>query len=199
MILLIDNYDSFVYNLAQYVGELGFETRVVRNDALTPDDAIALRPSHVLLSPGPGGPDQAGICVETVRRCAGHVPVLGVCLGHQCIAAAFGGAVRKAPIPVHGKRSFIRHDRAGVYRGLPDPLEVGRYHSLVVDRDGVPATFAISAWTESGVVMGIRHRTWRVVGVQFHPESILTPYGHDILANFLSDPSPCLPDTGVVG
>ncbi len=185
MIVLIDNYDSFVYNLAQYLGEFRVPCRVVRNDAVDVADVEALSPTHVIISPGPCAPAQAGVSNEVVRRFAGRVPLLGVCLGHQCIGEVFGGRIVQAPLPVHGKRSFVHHDGKTVFRGLPDPLETGRYHSLVVDPDAVPGDLEVSAWTDSGVVMGLRHRRWNVQGVQFHPESILTPNGHDVLGNFL--------------
>jgi anthranilate synthase/aminodeoxychorismate synthase-like glutamine amidotransferase len=197
LIVLIDNYDSFVYNLVQYAGELGFCARVFRNDAVEPEDVAALSPSHVIVSPGPCAPDQAGASNRVIRELAGRFPILGVCLGHQCIGQVFGGAVVKAPLPVHGKRSFVRHDMKTVFRGLPSPIEAGRYHSLVVDRDSIGPELEISAWLDSGVVMGLRHRRFNVEGVQFHPESILTPLGHDILANFLLERSPFRePDSG---
>ncbi|MHC5039739.1 MAG: anthranilate synthase component II [Planctomycetota bacterium] len=185
MIVLIDNYDSFVYNLAQYLGEFRIPTRVFRNDAITEEEIRALAPTHILISPGPCTPKEAGISNDVIRAFAGEIPILGVCLGHQCIGEVFGGTVVKAPLPVHGKRSFIRHDGRTLFRGLPNPLEAGRYHSLVVDPDSVPDDLALSAWTDSGIVMGLRHRRWNVQGIQVHPESILTHYGHDILGNFL--------------
>jgi len=185
MIVLIDNYDSFVYNLAQYLGEFEAETRVFRNDAVRIEDIESLHPTHILVSPGPRTPAEAGISNEVIRAFAGKVPILGVCLGHQCIGEVFGGRIVKAPVPVHGKRSFIRHDGRTLFLGLPSPLEAGRYHSLVVDPDSVPKDLEVSAWTDSGIVMGLRHRQWNVEGIQVHPESILTPFGHDILGNFL--------------
>ena len=187
MIVLIDNYDSFVYNLAQYLGEFRVPTRVFRNDAVLPEDIEALAPTHIVISPGPCTPQKAGVSNDMVRTFAGRVPILGVCLGHQCIGEVFGGRVTLAPLPVHGKRSPIRHDNRTVFHGLPTPLEGGRYHSLVIDPDSVPSDLEVSAWTDSGIVMGLRHRSFNVQGVQFHPESILTTHGHDILGNFLID------------
>jgi anthranilate synthase/aminodeoxychorismate synthase-like glutamine amidotransferase len=185
VIVLIDNYDSFVYNLAQYLGEFRVETRVFRNDAVTPEAVERLAPTHIVISPGPCTPKESGVSNDMIRAFAGRVPLLGVCLGHQCIGEVFGGRVVKAPLPVHGKDSPVRHDNRTLFRGLPSPLTGGRYHSLVVDPDTVPPDLEVSAWTDSGIVMGLRHRTWNVQGVQFHPESILTPYGHDMLGNFL--------------
>jgi anthranilate synthase/aminodeoxychorismate synthase-like glutamine amidotransferase len=189
-VVLIDNYDSFVYNLAQYVMELGWPCRVFRNDAITLAGVLALRPSHVIVSPGPCAPAQAGVSNAVIRELAGKVPILGVCLGHQCVGEVFGGRIAKAPIPVHGKSAAVRHDGRTVFRGLPNPLQAGRYHSLVVDPDSVPPDLEVSARTDSGVIMGLRHRRFRVEGVQFHPESILTPHGHDVLGNFLSSCEP---------
>jgi anthranilate synthase/aminodeoxychorismate synthase-like glutamine amidotransferase len=189
LVVLIDNYDSFVYNLAQVVMELGFPCRVFRNDAITPAGVEALRPSHVIVSPGPCTPAQAGVSNEVILAFAGRVPILGVCLGHQCVGEVFGGRVVKAPLPVHGKKSAVRHDGRTIYRGLPSPMDAGRYHSLVVDPDSVPDDLEVSARTDSGVIMGLRHRRFRIEGVQFHPESILTPFGHDVLGNFLSETS----------
>src|SRR5262245_39621993 len=185
MILVLDNYDSFAYNLYQYLGELGAEPRVVRNDAIGVDAALALQPRAIVISPGPGTPDQAGISVELVRRAAGRVPVLGVCLGHQSLGQAFGGRVVRAPRPMHGKTSEIRHDGRSIFAGLPDPLTATRYHSLVVDRAGLPDCLEVSAWTDDGVIMGLRHREHALEGVQFHPESILTASGKALLRNFL--------------
>ena len=184
-VLLVDNYDSFTYNLYQYLGELGAEVRVVRNDELTAEAAIALSPDRIVISPGPGTPDQAGITLDLIRRAAGRIPVLGVCLGHQALGQAFGGDVRRAPKLMHGKTSEIHHDGRGVFAGLPVPFTATRYHSLVVDRDSVPACLEVSAWTEEGTVMGLRHREHALEGVQFHPESILTTVGKDLLRNFL--------------
>ena len=185
MIVLLDNYDSFTYNLYQYLGELGAELRVVRNDEMSAGEVLALRPSAVVVSPGPGNPDQAGISLELVRRCTGALPLLGVCLGHQALGQAFGGRVVRAPRLMHGKTSAIHHDGRSLFRGLPQPFTATRYHSLVVDRDSVPECLEVSAWTEDGVVMGLRHRQHPVEGVQFHPESILTAAGKDLLRNFL--------------
>jgi anthranilate synthase component 2 len=191
MLLLIDNYDSFVYNLAQYLGELGEDVRVVRNDALTLDAACALAPERVVISPGPGSPDAAGISVPLIGRLAGRVPMLGVCLGHQAIARAFGGRVVRAPAVMHGKTSPIHHDGRGVFGGLANPFEATRYHSLLVERASLPECLEIGAWTvdESGrpaEIMGLRHRDLDVEGVQFHPESILTREGRALLRNFLA-------------
>jgi anthranilate synthase/aminodeoxychorismate synthase-like glutamine amidotransferase len=185
-VLVIDNYDSFVYNLVQYLGELGADPVVHRNDELTMDEIVALEPDAVLISPGPGTPDDAGISNDVIRRFAGEVPVLGVCLGHQCIGQIYGGDVVRAPQVMHGKTSLIRHADTGVFTGLPDPLEATRYHSLIVDRATVPAVLEITAETDDGIVMGLRHRELGVEGVQFHPESILTAGGHDLLRNFLA-------------
>jgi anthranilate synthase/aminodeoxychorismate synthase-like glutamine amidotransferase len=185
-VLVIDNYDSFVYNLVQYLGELGATPVVHRDDALRLDDAVAIEPDAVLISPGPGRPDDAGLSNDIIRHFAGRVPVLGVCLGHQCIGQVFGGEVVRAPEVMHGKTSLIRHTDTGVFRGLPNPLEATRYHSLVVDRASVPDVLEITAETDDGIVMGLRHREHDVEGVQFHPESILTMKGHALLENFLA-------------
>lgn len=185
-VLVIDNYDSFVYNLVQYLGELGAEPLVHRNDAIDLDRAVELDPDAVLISPGPGNPDSAGVSSEIIRHFTGRRPVLGVCLGLQCMGQVFGGTVVRAPEIMHGKTSLVRHDGAGMFAGLPDPLEATRYHSLVVDRDSVPDVLAITAETDDGVVMGLRHRDAPTEGVQFHPESILTVGGHDLMANFLA-------------
>ncbi|MEF8792576.1 anthranilate synthase component II [Thiohalorhabdus sp.] len=186
MILMIDNYDSFTYNLVQYLGELGAEVTVYRNDALGVDDIAGLKPAGIVLSPGPCSPAEAGISIETVTACAGRFPLLGVCLGHQAIAAAYGGRVVRAAEVMHGKTSEILHDGSGVFSGLPNPFEATRYHSLIVARSSLPAELAITAWTEDGTIMGLRHRELDVEGVQFHPESILTGSGKDLLANFLA-------------
>lgn len=188
MLLLIDNYDSFTFNLYQYLAELGVEPRVVRNDATTLESIEAMAPERIVISPGPCTPRQAGISVEVVRRFAGVVPILGVCLGHQCIGEAFGATVDGAGEIVHGKLSDIHHDGKGVYRGLPNPFPATRYHSLAVRRDSIPPCLEVTAWTESGLVMGIRHRDLPVEGVQFHPESIMTPAGKSLLRNFLEGP-----------
>ena len=184
-VLVIDNYDSFVYNLVQYLGELGAEPLVHRSDALTMEQIEDLAPAGVLISPGPGNPDEAGLSNEVIRTFAGRAPVFGVCLGHQCIGQVFGGEVVRAPEVMHGKTSLIRHQDTGVFAGLPNPLEATRYHSLVVDRASLPDVLEITAETDDGIVMGLRHRELDVEGVQFHPESILTMKGHDLLANFL--------------
>jgi anthranilate synthase/aminodeoxychorismate synthase-like glutamine amidotransferase len=185
MLLLIDNYDSFTFNLYQYLAELGADVNVVRNDAVTLDEIEAMAPAWIVISPGPCTPRQAGISVEAVRRFAGVVPILGVCLGHQCIGEAFGAIVDGAGEIVHGKVSNIYHDGAEIYRGLANPLQATRYHSLSVRRDSIPSCLEVSAWTDSGLVMGIRHRELPVEGVQFHPESIMTPAGKSLLRNFL--------------
>jgi len=185
-VLVIDNYDSFVYNLVQYLGELGAEPLVHRHDELTLDEIVALEPDAVLISPGPGTPDDAGLSNDVITTFAGKVPVLGVCLGHQCIGQVYGGEVVRAPHVMHGKTSLIRHSDTGVFAGLPQPLEATRYHSLLVDRASVPECLEVTAETNDGVVMGLRHKELAVEGVQFHPESILTVGGHDLLRNFLS-------------
>lgn len=184
-IAVIDNYDSFVYNLVQYLGELGADPVVHRDDAITLDDLEALDPAGVLISPGPGSPADAGLSNEIIATWGARVPVFGVCLGQQCIGEVFGGTVVRAPQVVHGKTSLINHDGRGVFRGLPNPLEATRYHSLVVDRDSVPDVLEITAETDDGLVMGLRHRELMIEGVQFHPESVLTSGGHDIVRNFV--------------
>jgi anthranilate synthase/aminodeoxychorismate synthase-like glutamine amidotransferase len=185
-VLVIDSYDSFVYNLVQYLGELGAEPLVHRNDALTVADALALEPDAVLLSPGPGRPEDSGILVDAIHAFAGRAPILGVCLGCQAIGYAFGGVVGAAPELMHGKTSLVHHGGAGVLAGLPDPFEATRYHSLVVERDGFPAALEVTAETADGTIMAVRHRDLPIEGVQFHPESILTVGGHDLLRNFLA-------------
>ena len=185
MYLLIDNYDSFAYNLVHRFGEIGAEVTVRRNDALTPDEALALQPEGIILSPGPCDPDRAGICLALVNAAAGRFPILGVCLGHQAIGQAFGGRVVRGPLPMHGKVSAIRHQGTEIFRGLANPFWATRYHSLVVARDGLPDCLEITAETDDGVVMGLRHRKFLIYGVQFHPESIETVEGHRLLANFL--------------
>jgi len=186
MIAVIDNYDSFTYNLVQLLGELGAEIRVFRNDAITPDELDALDPSHVVISPGPGDPGEAGISTELVRAHAGSLrPLLGVCLGHQCIGAAFGGSVVRAPRLMHGKTSPIYHAGGELFAGLPSPFEATRYHSLIVDQP-LPEELQATAYTQEGELMALRHRRFPIFGVQFHPESILTPSGKQILQNFLS-------------
>ena len=184
-ILVLDNYDSFVFNLVQYLGELGAEPVVHRADALTIDEIEALGIDGVLISPGPGRPEDAGLSNEVITSFAGRVPVFGVCLGHQCIGQVYGGDVVRAPEIMHGKTSRITHTDAGVFAGLPNPFEATRYHSLVVERDSVPDVLEVTAWTDDGLVMGLRHREFDVEGVQFHPESILTEDGHRLVANFL--------------
>ncbi len=191
MLLMIDNYDSFTYNLVQYLGELGAQVRVVRNDEVGVDEALAMQPERIVISPGPCTPNEAGISVPLIQAAAGKVPILGVCLGHQSIGQAFGGRIIKARAVMHGKTSPIHHADIGVFAGLDNPLEATRYHSLVIDRDGLPPQLEVTAWTEDddggrGEIMGIRHRSLPVQGVQFHPESILTPSGHALLKNFLS-------------
>ena len=185
-VLVIDNYDSFVYNLVQYLGELGADPLVHRDDALTIDQIEALDPDAVLISPGPGRPEDAGLSNDVIRHFAGRVPILGVCLGHQCIGQVYGGEVVRAPQVMHGKTSLVRHEGRGVFEGLPQPLEATRYHSLIVDRASVPEVLEITAETDDGIVMGLRHRELDVEGVQFHPESILTASGHSLLGNFLA-------------
>ena len=185
-VVLVDNRDSFVHNLARLVRVLGRPTEVVRSDEVTVEEVAALRPSHVVVSPGPCGPAEAGISVPLVRALGASVPVLGVCLGHQCIGAAYGGRVVRARRPMHGKASPIAHDGTGIFAGLPDPLHATRYHSLVVAPDGLPPELVPTAWSEEGEIMALRHRTHPVVGVQFHPESILTPDGPKIVRNFLA-------------
>jgi anthranilate synthase component 2 len=184
MFLLIDNYDSFVYNLRHYLGELGAEVVVKRNDAMTVEAALALRPQGIVISPGPSDPDRAGICLDLIRR-AGNLPILGVCLGHQAIGQVFGGNVVRAPQPMHGKLSAIRHGGTGLFAGLPNPFEATRYHSLIVDRASWPNSLTITAETADGIVMGLQHRERPVHGVQFHPESIASTGGHQLLGNFL--------------
>jgi anthranilate synthase component 2 len=184
MFLLIDNYDSFTYNLWHYLGELGAEVVVKRNDALSVAAALAMRPQGIVISPGPSDPDHAGICLDLVRE-AGNLPILGVCLGHQVIGQVFGGKVVRAPLPMHGKLSAIRHGNSGVFAGLPNPFQATRYHSLIVDRAGWPNSLTITAETEDGIVMGLQHRERPLHGVQFHPESIASVGGHQLLGNFL--------------
>ena len=188
MILIIDNYDSFTYNLVQTIGALpgAHDMRVVRNDAAGVDELAAMAPTHVIISPGPCTPNEAGVSVELIQCLAGHVPILGVCLGHQCIAQAFGGRVVRAPRLMHGKTSLIEHDGRTIFRGLPCPFTATRYHSLTVERESLPDEFEVSAvTTDRGELMGLRHRSWPIEGVQFHPESFLTDEGPRLLANFL--------------
>jgi len=186
MLLLIDNYDSFTYNLYQYLSELGAQVEVHRNDELSVEDALAMGPDHIVVSPGPCTPDEAGISIDLIRAAAGKVPLLGVCLGHQAIGQAFGGRIVSAGEIMHGKTSMVTHDERGVFAGLPNPFEAIRYHSLAIAPDSVPDVLEVSARAESGVIMGVRHRTLPVEGVQFHPESIMTRVGHDLLRNFLA-------------
>ena len=186
MFLLIDNYDSFTYNLFHFLGELGAEVEVKRNDAVAVGDALALEPEGLVLSPGPCDPDKAGICLALVAAAAGKLPILGVCLGHQAVGQAFGGRVVRAEAPMHGKLSKVAHDGAGVFEGLPSPFEATRYHSLVVERDSLPDCLEVSAETDDGVIMGVRHRELPIHGVQFHPESIASEHGHALLRNFLA-------------
>ncbi|MFM9271873.1 anthranilate synthase component II [Halomonas elongata] len=190
MIVMIDNYDSFTFNIVQYLGELGAEVVTHRNDAIGVAEIEALAPSHLVISPGPCTPNEAGISMEAVRHFAGRLPILGICLGHQAIGQVYGGEVQRAPQVMHGKTSRIRHDGRGVFAGLESPLEVTRYHSLVVGRDGLPDCLEVTAWTDEddvtpGLIMGLRHRELDIEGVQFHPESILTRQGHELLMNFL--------------
>ncbi|MBT3091606.1 MAG: aminodeoxychorismate/anthranilate synthase component II [Candidatus Thiodiazotropha endolucinida] len=189
MLLMIDNYDSFTYNLVQYLGELGVEVKVVRNDEITVGEIDAIAPDHIVISPGPCTPNEAGISVETIRTYAGRIPILGVCLGHQSIGQAFGGKIVHARKVMHGKTSPILHAGAGVFSGLENPFEATRYHSLVIEKESLPACLEITAWTENegemDEIMGVRHKELAIQGVQFHPESILTRYGHDLLRNFV--------------
>ena len=187
MLLMIDNYDSFTYNLVQYLGELGEDVKVVRNDELSVDDIAALAPGRIVLSPGPCTPNEAGVSLAVIERFQGRVPILGVCLGHQAIGQAFGGRVVHAKTLMHGKVSRIHHEGRGVFRGLPTPYDATRYHSLAIERASCPADLEVTAWTEDGEIMGVRHRTLAIEGVQFHPESILTEHGHALLRNFLND------------
>jgi anthranilate synthase/aminodeoxychorismate synthase-like glutamine amidotransferase len=187
MVLVIDNYDSFTYNLVQYLGELGADVRVVRNDAMSVEAIGSELPARIVISPGPGRPEQAGVTLDVIRAFGQTTPILGVCLGHQAIGAAFGGKVVRAPAALHGKTSTVEHDSRGVFAGLKEPFLAARYHSLIVQTDGLPPELEVSARTrEDGVIMGLRHRQWPVHGVQFHPESILTAEGRHILRNFLS-------------
>jgi para-aminobenzoate synthetase component 2 len=199
MLLVIDNYDSFTFNLVQYLGELAdahplaADVRVERNDALSLAEIRRLAPKAVLISPGPGDPDQAGVCLEVLRELGPELPILGVCLGHQCLGQVFGGQVVRARELMHGKTSAVHHSGVGVFEGLPEPLTATRYHSLIVDRPSLPETLEVTAWLEDGTIMGLRHRQWpHLQGVQFHPESVLTESGHALLANFLRQ-AECFP------
>jgi len=187
VLLMVDNYDSFTYNLVQYLGELGEEVRVIRNDEMTVDEIERAAPARIVLSPGPCTPNEAGVSLGVIARFAGRVPILGVCLGHQAIGQAFGGKVVHAKTLMHGKVSRIHHSGKGVFRGLPTPYDATRYHSLAIERASCPAQLEITAWTEDGEIMGVRHRSLAVEGVQFHPESILTEHGHALLKNFLTE------------
>ena len=182
---MIDNYDSFTYNLVQYLGELGEEVVVYRNDEITLEKIAALKPRYIVISPGPCTPNEAGVSVPLIRRFAGEIPILGVCLGHQSIGQAFGGRIVHAKRLMHGKTSNIQHSAHGVFQGLPNPFQATRYHSLVIERASLPEFLEITAWTDDGEIMGVRHKSLRIEGVQFHPESILTEHGHDLLRNFL--------------
>ncbi|MGO2957541.1 MAG: anthranilate synthase component II [Acetobacter sp.] len=186
MILLIDNYDSFTFNLVHYLGELGESCQVHRNDSMTVEEALALAPDAIVLSPGPCSPNEAGICCDLIKQAAGLIPIFGVCLGHQAIGQVFGANVVRAPTPMHGKISPVFHNGADVFKGLPNPFKATRYHSLTLAPDSIPDTLEVTAWTEDGVIMGVRHKEYPISGVQFHPESIASEYGHDILRNFLT-------------
>lgn len=185
MLLMIDNYDSFTYNLVQYFGELGEDVRVFRNDKITIGEIEEMSPDRIVISPGPCTPKEAGISIEVIKHLAGKIPILGVCLGHQSIGAAFGGEIVRAPRLMHGKTSMIYHDERTIFEGLPNPFEATRYHSLVIKKETLPDCLEITAWTEEGEIMGVRHREFIIEGVQFHPESILTRVGKDLLRNFL--------------
>jgi len=185
MLLMIDNYDSFTYNLVQYLGELGQELKVYRNNKITVEEIELMKPDRIVISPGPCTPKEAGVSIDVIKRFTGKIPILGVCLGHQSIGDAFGGEVIRAPYLMHGKTSMIHHDGKTIFSGLPNPFEATRYHSLIIKRETMPPVLEISAWTEDGVVMGVRHKEFKVEGVQFHPESILTNVGKDLLRNFL--------------
>ncbi len=187
MLLMIDNYDSFTYNIVQYFGELGQKVEVYRNDAISLDDIARLKPEYLVISPGPCAPAQAGISLAAIRQFAGKIPLLGVCLGHQAIGEAFGGKIVHAKQLMHGKVSPVTHQNEGVFKGLPSPLTCTRYHSLAIEHESLPACLKITAWTDDGEIMGVRHTTLAVEGVQFHPESILTERGHDLLNNFLEE------------
>ena len=186
MIVLIDNYDSFTFNLVQFLGDLGVECEVWRNDAISADAVVAKAPEAIVLSPGPCTPNEAGICLDLIAAAAGRVPMLGVCLGHQAIGQAFGGDVVRAPTPMHGKVSAVKHHGTDIFEGLPTPFKATRYHSLTVEPTTFPDTLEATAFTEDGVIMGLRHKTLPIFGVQFHPESIASEYGHEMLANFLA-------------
>ncbi len=186
MYLLIDNYDSFTYNLLHYMGEMGAEMIVRRNDAVTIDEALALGDQGIVISPGPCDPDRAGICLDLVRAAAGKRPLLGVCLGHQCIGQAFGGKIRRAPVPMHGKISAMKHIGTGVFDGIPTPFDATRYHSLIVDHESLPECLTVTAETGDGLIMGLAHKELPIFGIQFHPESIASEHGHALLKNFIT-------------
>lgn len=185
MITLIDNYDSFTYNLVHYIGELGVDSHVIRNDKITVDEVIEQAPKAIVISPGPCTPNEAGICLELVEKCAGKIPLFGVCLGHQSIGQAFGGKVVRAPILMHGKTSHILHQEHSIFKGLPSPFIATRYHSLIVEQESLPSCLEVTATSDDGLIMGLAHKELPVYGVQFHPESIASDFGHKILANFL--------------
>ena len=193
MVIIIDNYDSFAHNLAQYLGELGWEPVVYRNDEVTLDKIETANPSHIVISPGPCTPLEAGISNDIIWRFGGRIPLLGVCLGHQCIGYVYGGQIVRAAVPTHGKSSLVYHDDKTIYKNLPNPFEGGRYHSLVVKRDTMPSSLVLTAETDESVVMGLRHKDYVVEGVQFHPESIMTEVGHDVLRSFLDFSQPRWP------
>lgn len=185
MILVIDNYDSFTYNLVQYLGELGIEMEVARNDKITIEEIKQMKPDAIVISPGPCTPYEAGISIDVIKHFHRSTPILGVCLGHQAIAVAFGGKVIKAPMVMHGKISEIYHNNLAIFSGLPNPFKATRYHSLIVDKDALPGSLEVTAWTKDGIIMGVRHREFPTFGVQFHPESIMTEFGKEILKNFI--------------
>jgi anthranilate synthase/aminodeoxychorismate synthase-like glutamine amidotransferase len=185
MLLMIDNYDSFTYNLVQYFGELGQDLKVYRNNKITIPEIEKMHPDRIVVSPGPCTPKEAGVSIEVIKHFAGKLPILGVCLGHQSIGEAFGGDVIRAPYLMHGKTSMIRHDGKTIFAGLPNPFEATRYHSLIIKRETLPSTLEVTAWTDDGIIMGVRHKQFKIEGVQFHPESILTNVGKDLLRNFL--------------
>ena len=185
MLLMLDNYDSFTYNLVQYLGELGQDLKVYRNDKITIAEIEALKPERIVISPGPCTPKEAGISIDVIKHFSGKVPILGVCLGHQAMGEAFGGDVIRAPYLMHGKTSLIHHDGKTIFAGLPNPFEATRYHSLIIKKETLPPVLEVSAWTDDGIIMGVRHKQFKVEGVQFHPESILTGAGKDLLRNFL--------------
>jgi anthranilate synthase/aminodeoxychorismate synthase-like glutamine amidotransferase len=186
MLLMIDNYDSFTYNLVQYFGELGEDIEVFRNDKITIPEIEALKPERIVISPGPCTPNEAGISIDVIRHFKGKIPILGVCLGHQSIGAAFGGEIVRAPRLMHGKTSIIYHDGKTIFKDIPNPFEATRYHSLIIKRESLPDSLVVTAWTEEGEIMGVRHKEYIIEGVQFHPESILTRVGKDLLRNFLN-------------